>query len=393
MPSAAIADILSRHRAARPALCAMLLAGCAAALQAQTAMSTANPVVPAAPAAADPQPDFGSLRPAMEEYIREAGLPGAGLLLIRDGKVIYREFVGRYSAETRVSTASAAKWLTGAVIMSLVDDDLIDLDAPIGTILPEFTGDKAQITVRQLMSHTSGLPGENAPAGRLGGTLADAAREIARMELVAKPGAEFRYGGVSMQVAARVAEVVSGKSWNELFEERIARPLGLTQTRYGRLGLTQNPQVAGGAVTTLDDYGRFVAMILARGAFTDPATGTTTRVLSEHAVREMCADSTRGASIRGATLLRRLSNAKYGIGTWVEPGPKPAAPDGLPHGSNSSPGAFGFVPWVDWERGVAGVFMIEDRSRSRRRADNLPDIRTLVRAALDAPSSPTQTPR
>lgn len=381
MPPASAHLTTRRLRALVPVLALVFAAGSATP-------SMAQDQVPSPQVSTTPSYDFSALKPALEEFVRKARLPGAGLLLVRDGKVIYREFAGEYGSDTVVSTASAAKWLTGAVIMSLVDDGLIDLDKPIGEILPEFTGDKAAITVRQLMSHTSGLPGENAPVGRVGGTLADTAREISRMELVAKPGAEFGYGGVSMQVAARIAEVVSGKSWNDLFAERVAVPLGLTQTRYGRLGLRQNPQVAGGAVTTLDDYGRFVSMILAQGEFTDPTTGKTTRVLSEEAVREMCADQTRGAAIRGSTLTRRLSGARYGIGTWVEPGPARATREDRPGGANSSPGAFGFMPWVDWERGVAGVFMIEDRSRTRRRVDDLPDLRELVRDALDAPASP-----
>ena len=59
---------------------------------------------------------------------------------------------------------------------------------------------------------------------------------MAEVELVAEPGAEFRYGGLSMQVAGRIAEVVSGKSWAKLFEERITGPCEMPNTRYGTAG-------------------------------------------------------------------------------------------------------------------------------------------------------------
>jgi CubicO group peptidase (beta-lactamase class C family) len=322
-------------------------------------------------------PDFSPLKEALRKTVEEAPLDGACLLVLRDGEPIVDACFGAYSGTTVVAIASASKWLSAAAIMTLVDEGKLSLDDPVSKHLPNFTGEPGRITVRQLLSHTSGLPSQAPSIRNARITLEEAADQIARLELVARPGAEFRYGGVSMQVAGRVAEVVSGKTWAELFDERIARPCAMKNTRYGR-GVNLNPSIAGGASSTRDDYRNFLTMILNKGTFQGR------RVLSEASIREMEHDQTRGAASKVATAVRLREGTKYGLGEWLD------LMDQSGQGIEiSSPGAFGFRPWVDRERGVIGVFVVEIRNpRLKRSLASVGPVQKAVGAVLDRAARP-----
>lgn len=300
--------------------------------------------------------DFSKLTASIRQAVEEAPLEGACLLVVQDGKTIAEQCFGRYTSDTVVPIASASKWLSAATIMTLVDEGKLSLDDPVSKYLPKFTGKKGRITIRQLLSHTSGLPGQAPALGDFRTTLAEAVDRIAEIELVAEPGTEFRYGGVSMQVAGRVAEIVGGKPWAKIFQERIAGPCEMTSTRYGRFGLSRNPRIAGGASSTLHDYRNFLTMILGRGEFQGR------RVLSVEAIRQMEQDQTRGAESKAATLVRLQAGTKYGLGEWLD------RQDERGQGIEiSSPGAFGFRPWIDREHDLLGIFVVEIRDQRAKR--------------------------
>ncbi|HYG79317.1 MAG TPA: serine hydrolase domain-containing protein [Pyrinomonadaceae bacterium] len=302
---------------------------------------------------AQEQYDFGGVDRLLDRAVPRIG--SGALLVVKDGRVIYRRAFGRGSEERVVPVASASKWLSAAVIMTLVDEGKLGLDDPVSKYLPSFSGDKAAITIRQLFSHTSGLPPEARCRNDKATTLERCAEEMAGLRLRATPGAEFHYGGVSMHVGGRVAEVVSGKAWNDLFLEKIAAPLGMTRTDYFSYGATRNPRPEGDARSSVDDYGRFLQMLLNRGEFNGR------RVLSEAAVAEMHKDQTGGARIaytiyeKHGDLNPELLRARYGLGVWrevveAETGELLEA---------SSQGALGFSPWIDLERNLGGVLLVQ----------------------------------
>ena len=84
--------------------------------------------------------------------------------------------------------------------MALAYEGKLSLDDPVSKYLPEFSGDKAGITVRHLFSHTSGLPPEARCRNDKRTTLERCANEIAGLQLRAKPGTDFYYGGAAMHV-------------------------------------------------------------------------------------------------------------------------------------------------------------------------------------------------
>lgn len=230
-----------------------------------TAPAAISPTTPA-----KPKYDFAEVTKAGDAIVKALELPGAALIIVKDDATVFEHYFGTYTKDTVVPIASASKWLSGATIMSLVDAKTLDLDAPIGNMLPEFAADKvgatkAGLTVRQLFSHTSGYADEPAGAQRPGITMEKAAQLAAGEKLLFTPGTSFRYGGVGMQVAAHIAETVTGKPWRDVFAEKIATPLGMDSTQYGRLGVGRNPNVAGGASSSAPEYMRFLRMILNKG--------------------------------------------------------------------------------------------------------------------------------
>lgn len=264
-----------------------------------------------------------------------------------DGKTVYARGFGGYDGGTRQLIASCSKWLSAAVLMSLVDEGKIKLTDTVGKFLPVFTTyHKGNITIAQLFSHTSGFPG-NSTQGYESNvliTLTQAADLIAKnVDLLNPPGTTFYYGGVSMQVAGRICEVASGMDWKTLAANKIFTPCGMTNTDFG---LTANPQIAGGARSTPDDYMRFLDMLMNKGV-----TTTGTRVLSEAAVDAMEQSQTNNVTIAYSPYPAVIINTKniYGIGNWRDvTGPGDVLIE------NSSPGAFGSHPWINRGKKMTG---------------------------------------
>lgn len=292
--------------------------------------------------------DLQAITQAFTNTLAQNGIANGSLLVLKDGKKLHELYAGNYQPNTLRAIASASKWLSAVVIMSLVDDGLLSLDDPVSKFFPTYyTGQKGTITIRQMFSHTSGLPGDESSDALTSDTitLQQAAQIISTNDLIAPPGTVFCYGGLSMQLAGACAEVASGQTWSNLFELRVKRPLGLTLTTYGN---TPNPRIAGGVSTTLYEYATVAQMLLNRGVW------GTNRVLSTNAVYVMQQDQTAGALIECSPYTKYgYGDTRYGIGEWREE----LRPDGTAYQIGSG-GAFGFAPWIDLDRNVAGVFMV-----------------------------------
>lgn len=299
-------------------------------------------------------------------------------IIMSPSKYLFTKTTGQYTLDSITPIASASKWLSAGVIMSLVDEGLLSLDDTCGKYLPTFKGAKSGITIRQLMSHTSGLPGNSSYESNRKITLQQAVDSIGLLvALVSTPGTQFRYGGASMQVAGRIAEIVTGEPWDSIFAKRIARPLGITRTDYEGLGQTDNPQIAGGAQSTAEDYAKFLTMLLNKGLVNGK------RLLSENAIKILSADQTQNAVIASSPFDAyspfdtNMAKSRYGIGNWVE---TPTKSSGAVY-DNSSQGAFGFTPWIDWNRNVAGVIAV--RSLLRNVVPTYIAVKLLLRDIID----------
>ena len=232
-------------------------------------------LVTAGAAMAAPLYNFTPVTNAMQAFVADHALDGASLRVNKAGSVVYRRAFGGYALTTRVPIASGSKWLSGLTVAHLVDKGTMRWTDTVGQYFPNAPADKKGITLAQLFSHTSALPDtDNLCMANPRITLGDCANTIlANSTLIGTPGKVFAYGGNSMQVAGRMAEIASGKSWDDLFIAETATPLGLTQTDYaydstvaGYVRMA-NPRIAEGGRSTLEDYGHVVDMLLANGRY------------------------------------------------------------------------------------------------------------------------------
>jgi CubicO group peptidase (beta-lactamase class C family) len=302
------------------------------------------------------------LRPLLENALAHASnAKGLTVIVMRGGRRLYRMDIGDIAPDQQFPIASASKWLTGALVMSVVDEGKLSLDAPISTVLPEFNGEAARITLRELLSQTAGMGSLKAgfdirqPATI---TLAQSAAQIAARPLEDPPGRIFNYGGPHFQVAGAMVEAVTGKRWADLFNERIAGPLGMTHTSWLHLprqtetpAQTLNPLLQGGVVTTAEDYMRFLTMLAGEGEYQGR------RVLSRQAVDAMETNQTLGVTMGYVPPGATVRAAQYALANWCDAWDKTKRCTRV-----SSPGAFGTTPWIDRDSGLYGIFFIMTRN-------------------------------
>lgn len=321
--------------------------------------------------------DWSALDRALESFVPDE-VDGLTFILSKDGQILYEKALGNQTMNSFLPIASSTKMPSAVVILSLAQEGLLDLDEPISTYLQghiNWPSDKAAITTRMILNHTSGLQSNPFCLNRKRGTLKECAQEIANAPLEFAPGTQFAYGGGSFQVAGYVAEAVSGKSWNDLFHERLATPLGLEKFTYsgGTLGSETNPRIAGGASSTAYDYIKILQMILSNRNY-NPGVF----VLSPEIIRMMST-----SQIKGLPILRSPGEDYllfgYSFGFWIS---DPSIHPGSNGPELSNPGAFGCTPWVDFDLGYTAVLLI--KSSTRKGMDIWNTIRPSIIAELKA---------
>jgi len=327
---------------------------------------------------------FDEIDQLIDQRIATEGLDGAGVLVVSDGTVYREKTYGKYSGETIIPIASASKWLTAATMMTLVDDRLVSLDDPVQKFLPQFTGPSGQATVRQLLSHTSGI-GNAVCIWDTRQSLEQCVNSIATQKSTSEPGTKFSYGNASFSVAGRIIEVVTGLPFEKAFETRIAKPLGMIHTRFD--GYTydteSNPVPAASAESTMDDYGRFLKMISNLGEVDG------VRFLSEQSVLEMEKNAVTGLVTNNDSAIRTTGIPTYGLGTWRDV----TTTDDVGVVTSGN-GAYGFYPWVDRSRNGYGIVAVFDQRGSELAVPESQAEMHLIFGVLDAlgvQEAPTST--
>lgn len=307
------------------------------------ALPACDTVDPAVPELVGCLPSYADVEQVATTELARIDLQDAAVLVRVDGSVACRLFFGSYGPTTEVFTASAAKWLTAAAVLAATDRGGLRLDTRAVDLFPTTPAITADITVSQLLSHTSGLLWFSRCMGRPDDTLQECAETILHGDVHFEPGTGFFYAGPPFTVAGAMAERASGQLWADLFRTMIAVPLGMTHTSYGD---NPNPALSeGNVVSSLDDYGRFAQMILDDGVWQGR------RVLSEEAIRQMRHNWSAGVPI----VYSPRGDIPYGLGAWLD------AIDTEGDGTViSSPGIGGFVPLVDYDRRMAFVFVSLD---------------------------------
>ena len=180
----------------------------------------------------------------MREQMKKQGIPGASVVVLKNGKVLASRSYGLSNIELAVPVtsktvfpvASITKTFTGTAVMTLVEQGRLSLDDKVRTLLPELPESWNRVTVRQLLGHTSGLPDVivNPVTGTwLGDTRADALRKLAEMPLQGAPGDAWSYNQTNYMLLGMIVEKISGSTFDDFIIQRIARPLGLGSVSYG----------------------------------------------------------------------------------------------------------------------------------------------------------------
>lgn len=304
----------------------------------------------------------------MQSFVDREEIAGAVTLVSKDGKIVHLDAVGWADLENRkpmttesvFAIMSMTKPVAAVAALLLCDEGKLELDEPIAKHLPEFSdGDRKSITLRLLLSHTSGLGGNQQNEG----TLAESARAFAKRPLGFEPGSKWAYSpGIS--VAGRLVEVASGQPFDKFLDERIFQPLGMNETTfypnenqssrlarlYKRTGEgkpleiaenrflgspeTRTPNPSGGLFSTARDLERFWRMLLDGGELDG------VRILSRDMVREMVTPQTKDLKAGF------VPGSAWGLGVGIVKEPTGVtamlAPGTFGHG-----GAFGTQVWVD----------------------------------------------
>jgi CubicO group peptidase (beta-lactamase class C family) len=365
----------------------------------------------------DPGParerDYGAVSLEMERYVEAGIVAGVVTMVLKDGQSVHEHAAGFRDIESNdplevsdlFRIASQTKAITSVATMILIEEGKLALDDPIAKFIPEFANTPVaeetdegyklvemvgEITVRNLLTHTSGISYGWGPAmqafeeaGILGWYFADrdesiqqAVRKIASLPLTAQPGSDWVYG-YSTDVLGAVVEVASGQPLDKYFRERIFDPLGMDDTHFfipesmsdrlvtvygitdGRLQRMPDGSVmqsqgdyvngprkcfSGGAglVSTAPDYTRFQSMLLNGGILEGH------RIISSETVTKMTTDQV-------GDLFNR-DNDEFGLAfriyTEQSAGPEPA-------GTYAWGGAYHSYSWVDRQNGLVAIILTQ----------------------------------
>ena len=266
--------------------------------------------------------DFSAASEIIQNYVDDSGLNGASFIVVdRDDGVVHQEHFGELGPERVAIVGNIGEFVSAGVVLSLHDDGLLDVDAPVADVVAWGSGNP-EVTVAQLLSHSSGMLG--GPPSQFYapylcgvmfvGSLQGCAETIFTTpdddaDLV-PPDTAFGWPGTGAdyQVAGAVAEAASGKSWAELVDEIYVQPCGLNVLAYNNpwfqlpfdpvsfayppvggdpvslMAPTENPSILGGAYTTADDLAVLLLMQLRDGMCGDE------RVLSTESLDRMHED-------------------------------------------------------------------------------------------------------
>ena len=349
---------------------------------------------------------LGDIRTALNADVMSGKIPGAYLLIGRQGKIAFSQGFGvqgpgqttPVTDETIFRVFSMTKPIVAVTAMTLVEEGKLDLDAPVSKYLPAFanvtvfqkdgppTPATKPILVRQLMSHTSGiiysfiqpqLPiskvwvagGE----GRTDLTPKDWSEQVlAKLPMVAEPGTAWNYSQ-GLDVLGGVIEAITGKPLDVAIHDRVTGPLGMTDTAFfqpkekaARFAQSQKQDAlyydytevkpfksgGGGISSTAEDYLRFVLMLANHGEYKG------VRILKPETLDKMLVDQTT-AEIRGKGLFFPGAGMGFGLGMSLVIDDTKQRPG---NGTFSWNGIAGTEWWYDPKNDVFMVFMIQDRA-------------------------------
>ena len=190
------------------------------------------------------------------------------VLVAENGKVVYKGAFGAANMEwnlpntpdTRFRLGSITKQFTATVIMQLVEQGKIKLDAKLSDYLPDYRKDTgSKVTIHHLLTHTSGIPSYTSQPGffenvsRNPYKVDEFVKKYASGDLEFEPGSKYTYNNSGYFLLGAIIEHVTGKPYEQVLKENIFDPLGMKNTGYDHYG-TIIPKRAAGYIKTADSY-------------------------------------------------------------------------------------------------------------------------------------------
>jgi CubicO group peptidase (beta-lactamase class C family) len=347
--------------------------------------------------------------PRMQTFVDQGIVAGTVTYLQRHGSPAHIQAVGLQDIESKkpmradsiFEVMSMTKPVTSVAIMMLAEEGRLSLLDPVEKFLPEFKGmwvidarvpnrdtpgDRERslkrpsrpITIRDLMTHTSGLPeyGPEATADlytKMNRTLAEAVTIFSQLPLDFQPGTQWSYSNTGMATLGRIVEVVADQPYERFLDDRIFKPLGMTDSfffppenkkdRIASVYVMQNGALhnlgagiyrkgakysmpEGGLYSTAADMAAFYQMMLNHGSYNGK------HILSKASVDVMTMIHTGDLPIHGNTSIG------WGLG-WSVTKSAQSTLTLESKGTYSHGGAFGTYGWVDPAKDMVGVFMVQ----------------------------------
>ena len=175
------------------------------------------------------------------DMMREQHVPGVALAIVRNGQVVLKKGYGEKSLDshdapdedTVFNIGSLSKAITAVGAMVLVDDGKLNLDDAASKYIKDLPPSWRRITVRQFMTHTSGIPELSNNVKKKLNTIHDAFEIAADKPFEFQPGTKQHYNNFNFAVTGRLIEVISGMNYMDFMRERVFHPLGMNQTGGG----------------------------------------------------------------------------------------------------------------------------------------------------------------
>ncbi len=336
----------------------------------------------------------------MQKAIANHEISGAVTVVVTKDRVLHCEATGLANMERRETMrpdslfwiASMTKPVTAVAVLMLQDEGRLKVTDPVAKYIPEFaslktpSGAPANLTISQVLTHTSGLGEAPAEAAAKAHNLADLIPAFLAAPMQFEPGSKWSYCQSGINVASRIVEVVSGQSFDVFLQRRLFDPLGMKNTTFyprqkpvshqvvayrknptsgvleavpPRSGFGEDghpPLGNGGLFSTGPDYARFCQMLLAGGKIDGK------RYLSPDAMKLLTTVQTGDLPtgfFQSAEFGSHGANYGWGIGTCVLRAPHPEVAAMLSPGTFGHGGAWGTQAWIDPVRGVAYVLMVQ----------------------------------
>ena len=346
------------------------------------------------------EPKLPGIGTAMQAMIANNEIAGAVTVVVARDKILHLEASGFADiAAKRPMTpdmlfwiASMTKPVTGVAILMLQDEGKLTVADPVAKYLPEFanlktpSGKPANLTVVQILTHTSGLGEAGGAAAQQARTLADLVPLWLAAPMQYEPGEKWKYTQIGINAGARIVEVVSGMTFDAFVQKRIFDPLGMKNTTFyptddqrARLvtayaknketGALESvpprpefgprdrpPQGNGGLYSTAPDYARFCQMLLNGGTLDGR------RYLSDATMKFLTTPQTADLPtgfFQTDTYGNRGTNYGWGITTSILRVPHDGVAAMLSPGTYGHGGAWGTQAWIDPVKRVAYILMVQ----------------------------------